>query len=170
MTKPEFRGWIVPVSTKFGFRISSFLRHWVFRHSSLYRCLHSQRRAVGSDSQIISNLLDLLATVAGYDPDHNDRIAFITRADLAQRVAGRHDFDATMRSLGLAVTACIADYGSKNPGGPDDKRLPWPSPVGLADYRPDSAYDDVSVGALSGRLADIVDTTNVTTGNSVART
>ena len=117
----------------------------------------------------VADGIDLLAAAAGYDVAHNDRISLITRGDLARRVAGRHDFDATMRSLGLAVTACIADYARNNPGGPDDKRLPWPTTVGLADYRPDTAYDDLNSGALSGRLADIVDTSNTVTGNGIAR-
>ena len=113
--------------------------------------------------------LDVLATVAGYSPDHNDRIAIITRADLAEKVVERHDFDTTIRGLGLAVGECLADYARKNPGGPTDKRLPWPTSLSLADYRPDNAYDDLNTGALAGRLADIVDTSNVDTGNAVAR-
>lgn len=98
---------------------------------------------------------------------HNDRIVTISRADMERVVAGRHDFDATVTELGLAIAGCIADYASNNPGGSDDLRMPWPAALALADYRPDAAYDDVDVGSLSGRLPDIVDTSNSDTGNTI---
>ena len=116
-----------------------------------------------------SDAIDVLAVVAGSRDDHNDRIVTISRADIERRVTGRGDFLGSMRSLGLAAATCISNYGANNPLGVDDKRLPWPSTVTLADYRSNSAYDDSDSGIFSGRLADIVDNSNAATGNSIAR-
>ena len=113
--------------------------------------------------------IDVLATAAGYNPAHNDRIAIITRADLARRVQERHDFDARIGALSLAVTRCVAEYGRNNSGGTGDQRLPWPATVAMVDYRPDSAYDDLAGGTISGRLADTVDDSNAQTGNPIGR-
>ena len=74
-----------------------------------------------------------------------------------------------MRALGMTLASCIAHYASRNPAGVDDKRLPWPAPLSLPDYRIDASYDDVNSGMYSGRLADIVDTSNTDTGNTLNR-
>ncbi len=116
----------------------------------------------------VADAVDQFAATAGYQSAHNDRIATLSRADLAGVVAGRHDYRDNMRALGLAVTACIADHASKNPGGSSDRRMPWPAPLTLADYRPDGAYNDTSAGFLSGRLPDVVDDSNSNTGNANA--
>ena len=91
------------------------------------------------------------------------------RKEIADLVYGRHDFDARIRTLTQAVSKCVAAYGLANPGGPNDRRLPWPAPASLGDYRIDSQYDDVTGGILSGRLADSANDSNSTTGNSVNR-
>ena len=65
----------------------------------------------------VVDVIDVLAATSGYADSHNDRIAMITRADLARVVTSRHDFASNMRALGLAVTACVADYARNNPGG-----------------------------------------------------
>lgn len=116
-----------------------------------------------------ADVIELFAAAAGYDGTHNDRIAMITRADLAKVVHGRHDFDGNMRALGLAVTACVADYARNNPGGGNDRRMPWPAPLSLSDYRPDTAYNDADAGFLSGRLPDVVDDSDAATGNSIGQ-
>lgn len=113
--------------------------------------------------------LDVFATYPGIVEGHNDRIATISRAEIAGRISGRPGFDADMRALGLAAARCVASYAATNPGGATDRRLPWPAEVQLADYRVDSAYDDLDSGMYSGRLPDIVDTSNAATGNSIAR-
>jgi hypothetical protein len=113
--------------------------------------------------------LDLLGTMPGVVEDHNDRLMTISRADIERRIVSRDDFMANMRSLGLAAAACVADYGRNNPGGVLDRRLPWPAPVTLTDYRPDTAYDDANSGFLSGRLPDLADDSNAETGNPIAR-
>ena len=117
----------------------------------------------------VADAIDQLAVAANVNGLHNDRVAFITRADLAQRIESRVDFDAKMRALGLAAAHCIANYAANNPGGVNDKRLPWPATLAMADYRPDSAYDDVNNGLLSGRLPDIVEDSNSTTNNGINR-
>jgi len=93
----------------------------------------------------------------------------VTRNDIAERIYGRPGFATEMRDLGLAAAACLAHYASTNPGGANDRRLPWPAPVVLADYRPDAQYDDTTAGLLSGRLADVVDDSNTGTGNTINR-
>ena len=117
----------------------------------------------------IADALDVLGVVPGVDGGHNDRIVTISRADIERHVLKRKDFDADMRSLGLAAAACIADYGRNNPGGAADKRLPWPAPVTMTDYRPNTAYDDANSGLRSGRLPDAVNDSNAATGNAIAR-
>ncbi len=112
-----------------------------------------------------ADAVDAFAVAERYSATHNDRAAVITRADLERAITARHDFDNRMRALGLAVTRCVADYAQKNPGGAGDRRLPWPAPLSMADYRPDASYDDADFGSLSGRLANAVDTSNVLTGN-----
>lgn len=117
----------------------------------------------------VADAVDVLAVVAGSHEDHNDRFVTISRADLERRITARTDFLADMRSLGLAAAACVANYGASNPGGSNDKRLPWPATVTLADYRPDSNYNDADIGMYSGRLADVANDSNIATGNSIAR-
>ena len=116
-----------------------------------------------------ADTIDLLAVAAGYQAEHNDRIALITRADLAKTFSQRHDYDARMRALGLAVAECVANYARTNPGGANDRRMPWPASLSMPDYRPDAAYDDADIGMISGRLPDIVDDSNLATGNSTAQ-
>lgn len=113
--------------------------------------------------------LDVLGIAPGTNSFHNDRIATILRSDIERRAVARPARVAQIRELGLAVAACVANYGNNNPGGVNDERLPWPAMVGLSDYRPENAYDDGNTGFYSGRLADIVDDSNSATGNAVAR-
>ncbi len=113
--------------------------------------------------------IELLGQAAEANETHNDRIVLIRRSDIADRIYARAGFEDDMRNLGLAAAACIADYAARNPGGSDDRRVPWPAPVALGDYRPDASYDDVAGTLLAGRLADVVDDSNSLTGNPVAR-
>lgn len=98
----------------------------------------------------------------------NDQFAVITRAELENRLTSRADLTARFQSLTQAVARCIADHGKHNAAGVADRRLPWPAPVDLAQYRSDSQYDDSPVGGLSGRVADRVNDSNLQTGNLVA--
>ncbi len=98
----------------------------------------------------------------------NDQVLFITRDEIQQRLWRRPDVQARLRDLTEAVARCIADYGNRNPGAPNDRRLPWPAPVDLMDYRTTMQYTDTPVGALSGRVANSVNDSNVQTGNTSA--
>jgi hypothetical protein len=111
---------------------------------------------------------DVINADAGRD-DLNDQVIFITRAEMEERLMQRADVATKLRDLTEAVAKCVADYGTRNPGGAADRRLPWPAPVGLAQYRPEAFYDDTPVGWLSGRLADRVNDANALTLNGVAR-
>ena len=117
----------------------------------------------------VADGVDAFASYAGIETGHNDRILTISRAEIAARIAGRPDFDSDMRDLGLAIALCVANYGLTNPGGVNDRRLPWPAGVALADYRDDGDYDDLDNGMFSGRLPDIVDDSNAATGNGTGR-
>jgi len=99
----------------------------------------------------------------------NDQIQVIGRSELAGLLHSRHDFDSSMRMLGQSIAECVAAYGKSNPGGADDRRLPWPAPVSLPDYSADTSYDDAENGDLSGRLAERVDNSNGATGNGINR-
>lgn len=95
----------------------------------------------------------------------NDQVIFITRAEIQDRLLQRADVQAKLRRLAEAVALCIADYGKRNPGAPNDRRLPWPAPVDLLEYRTAAQYTDTPVGELSGRVANIVNDSNARTGN-----
>lgn len=117
----------------------------------------------------ISDGIDLFARTAEFNEQHNDQVISISRAEFADAVQSRVDFESGLRGLGLQLASCVANYGSNNPAGINDKRLPWPALMGLTDYRIDGAYDDTSSGIAAGRLADVVDDSNALTGNSIAR-
>jgi hypothetical protein len=116
-----------------------------------------------------ANGLESFAISTEKNPLHNDAMLTITRAELAAAVYGRHDFGTTMAALTRGLASCVAAYGLQNPAGANDRRLPWPAPLALADYSVDASYDDVDNSEFSGRLADIVDDSGGQTGNSVAR-
>ena len=116
-----------------------------------------------------ADALDRFAVSAAYDPQHNDRVMTISRAELAAAAYRRADLEATMQLLARGVASCIAAYGLQNPSGAGDRRLPWPTTPELADYAADTAYDDVDDGVLSGRLPDRVDDSGTATGNPVGR-
>jgi len=113
--------------------------------------------------------LDQFVKSVGQNAEMNDRILTISRGELSDLTYNRHDFQVRIDLLTQALAKCVAAYGLSNPGGPDDRRLPWPASTSLGDYREDSEYDDVVGGILSGRLADAVDGSNAETGNPVDR-
>ena len=128
--------------------------------------------ASGSSNSVLlgsPDVIDVLGLAAEVNEQHNDRIVLISRTDIAQRIHAQPGFLTDMRGLGLAAAACLADYAARNPGGADDRRMPWPAQVALADYRQDALYDDTAGTLLAGRLADVVNDSNALTANPVAR-
>ena len=116
-----------------------------------------------------ANSIESFAVSAEKNPSHNDGLLTISRDDLADAVYGRHDFDAVMTALTRGLASCIAAYGIQNPAGANDRRLPWPAPVGLGSYTADASYDDADNSVFSGRLPDAVSDSNALTGNTVTR-
>lgn len=100
----------------------------------------------------------------------NDRMIFITRDDIFNAIMRRSDFADPARNplrlMAQKAAECVADYGRRNSGGTNDKRLPWPGILlnPADDYRTDSNYDDAD-GLLSGRLPFRVNTSAPATGN-----
>ena len=95
--------------------------------------------------------------------DINDKIVYITREELFEAIYKRNDFDNSMRCLTRIAAYCVANYATTNTNfSSGDKRLPWPAPVDLTDYRDDAEYDDHdnTESYLSGRLPDDVRNSN----------
>ncbi|MEQ1803194.1 MAG: hypothetical protein ABL989_14795 [Gammaproteobacteria bacterium] len=124
--------------------------------------------ASGINNATVSLGADAVDDVIAADPGAtaiNDQVIFITRAEIQDRLLRRADVQAKLRSLTLAAARCIADYGKRNPGAPNDRRLPWPAPVDLVEYRTAAQYTDTPVGELSGRVPNVANDSNVQTGN-----
>jgi hypothetical protein len=107
----------------------------------------------------------------------NDRLVFITRAELAEAVRRRRDlamklfedspkgFQPPKLNLTRAVAQCLSEYAHKTHGS-----LPFAAPVQLKDYRDDGAYKDAYKGAvdrLAGRLPRLVGASNQITSVAV---
>ncbi len=128
--------------------------------------------ASGVDNADLAALPDAIDDFINAEPgrdDLDDQLVFVTRAEIEDRLMRRADVQARLRDLTGAVAKCIARYGKTNPGGAADRRLPWPAPMALAQYRSDASYDDASIGWLSGRVPDRVNDSNALTGNTLAR-
>ena len=129
--------------------------------------------ALGIDNAALlpgSDLVDAFVTSAAADGVVNDRISVIRRSEVARLTNDRSDYGARREALGLAVAECLARYGAGNAGGTADRRLPWPAPSAMADYRPDAAYDDGDFGSFAGRFPATVDDSSAATGNALATT
>jgi hypothetical protein len=122
----------------------------------------------GINNATLSLLPDSVDDFISTDPGAmtvNDQVLFITRGEIEARILRRADVQTRLRDLTRAVARCIADYGLRNPGGSGDRRLPWPAPVDLVDYRSAAQYNDTPVGELSGRVPNTVNDSNAQTGN-----
>lgn len=88
----------------------------------------------------------------------NDKLVYITREEIFAAIKKRNDFAQKMEGLTAALGSCVATFGRNKSGGLTDRRLPWPAPIALPDYRRDANYDDhgSAVTALSGRLPNKV--------------
>ena len=101
----------------------------------------------------------------------NDRLSYITRADIWNAIKQRADFDRKLRALTRRAAECTAMYGTRNDAGSEDKRLPWAGNVALSalsHYAVDRRYLDVS-GNLSGRLAYRINRSVAATKNALSR-
>ena len=109
------------------------------------------------------SVTDVSSFIAGTASDtFNDKLVYITRADIWNAIKKRSDFNNYLRAMTRLTAECIAWYGYQNAGGyPNDMRLPWASVVNLSSpslplsatayYAVDRRYRDSS-GNLSGRL------------------
>jgi hypothetical protein len=127
--------------------------------------------ASGINNSNLSAAADAIDDFINADPGGatvNDQLIFITRSEIEDRLMRRTDVTAQLTALTSAVAKCVADYGKRNPGGAGDPRLPWPAPMDLLEYRTAAQYNDTPVGALSGRVANVVNDSNSRTGNTSA--
>jgi uncharacterized protein YjlB len=112
------------------------------------------------------------AFIAGTASDtFNDKLVYITRADIWNAIKKRSDFNNYLRALTRLATECVAEYGNQN-GNNNDQRLPWASIVPLSGtsvptYAVNASYDDTNSG-MSGRLSFKVETSKSTTNNSIS--
>ena len=111
--------------------------------------------------------------IAGTKSDtFNDKLVYITRADIWNAIKKRSDFNDYLRSLTRRAAECTAMYGKQNGAGLGDKRLPWASNVSLSTtslptYAVNASYNDI-VNVDSGRLAFKVNTADTTTNNNLS--
>lgn len=125
--------------------------------------------ASGINNSTLNNAADAIDDFINADAGGavvNDQMIFITRSEIEERLLRRADVTAQLTALTDAVARCIADYGKRNPGGAGDRRLPWPAAVDLVEYRTAAQFNDTPVGALSGRVPDVVNDSNSRTGNT----
>ncbi len=115
------------------------------------------------DSPINADTIVKFIRAQNNPSDINDKIVYITREELFEAIYKRNDFDNSMRCLTRIATYCVANYAKTNTNfSSGDKRLPWPAPVYLTDYRYNAEYDDHdnTETYLSGRLPDDVRDSN----------
>ncbi len=105
-----------------------------------------------------ANVADTSVFIAGTaSSTFNDKLVYITRADIWNAIKERSDFNNYLRAMTRLAAECIVQYGQNNWNGSWDVRLPWASNVSLSGtsvptYAVDASYDDGS-SAMSGRLA-----------------
>ena len=99
-------------------------------------------------------------------PAYNDYLITITREEIWQAVM-KSDLEDKFEVVAEAVAVCLAEYVN-NVNNPN-KRLPWPAPVDLIDYRDSINYDDASSIPLryAGRFPLYVDDSNSVIINTI---
>ncbi len=129
--------------------------------------------AKGINNSVVSATANATnAYIAGTSSDtFNDKLVYITRADLWNAIKRRSDFNDSLRALTRRAAECVALYGRNNQAGPDltDKRLPWASPTSLTNYALNTRYNDGS-NDLQGRLSYRVDNSKSSTNNQLSGT
>jgi hypothetical protein len=89
----------------------------------------------------------------------NDRLLFVTPAEIFAAIEKRSDFLPKLASLPQSAAFCLAEYVKLNTNfAAGDHRFPWAAPVALAAYTANGDWDDVA-GSLSGRFPYQVDAT-----------
>ncbi len=99
----------------------------------------------------------------------NDKLVYITRADIWNAIKKRADFNNYLRAMTRLAAECVANYGNHNGGG--DARLPWPSNVSLSGtsvptYAVNAQYDDAA-NLMAGRLSFNVNNSATSTNNDL---
>jgi len=116
---------------------------------------------------------DVSSFIAGTGSDtFNDKLVYITRADIWTAIKKRSDFNNYLRALTRRAAECTALYGTLNAAGITDKRLPWAGNVAvsttiLSYYAVDRRYRDISPD-MSGRLSYRVRTSDTATNNALS--
>ncbi len=120
--------------------------------------------ANGVNNSVVSGTAGVQSPfIAGTKSDtFNDRLVYITRADIWNAIKKRSDFNNYLRALTRLAAECTAMYGKQNSSGLADKRLPWASKVSLSGisiptYAVNASYND-AVNLTSGRLSFKVNT------------
>lgn len=111
--------------------------------------------------------------IAGTSSDtFNDRLVYITRADIWNAIKKRSDFNNYLRAMTRRAAECTAMYGAYNGGHASDMRLPWATRTSLSTtsvsaYAVNANYNDSS-GTRSGRLSFKVNTSVGATDNDLS--
>ena len=88
----------------------------------------------------------------------NDRLLFLTPAEIFAGVQKRSDFAPKLAGLAQTAAQCLTQYVAANTFyAPGDRRFPWTAPAGLTAYTADGYYDDAA-NSLSGRYPFQIDT------------
>ncbi len=106
--------------------------------------------------------------------DHNDQVIAIYRRELWDRVEALNDlvFDnssgvapaSPIENLTKSLAECIAAYGNTVA----QRRIPYPAPLDLIEYRVNNNYDDVPTNY--GRFPQVLDTSAIPHNNFVLDT
>jgi len=129
--------------------------------------------ADGIDNSVVSRTAGAPSTfIAGAASDtFNDKLAYVTRADIWNAIKKRADFNNYLRAMTRRAAECIAMYGSRN-SKRSDRRLPWASSVLLSSssaqtYAVNARHDDTA-GRSYGRLPFSVDDSGRYSNNSIS--
>lgn len=120
-------------------------------------------------SALADTVTQLVTTHDPHNPDtqFNDRIAWITRDDLADAFSRQKDYNTKITALLTETALCLVGYAGADNAGL--YRLPWAAPLALADYRIIENYNDAS-GSHFGRIAFITDSSASDSGNDLPDT
>lgn len=115
---------------------------------------------------------DYSSFIAGTGSDSfNDKLVYITRADIWNAIKRRSDFKNYLRALTRRAAECTAMFGTHNGGASDKNHLPWARDVSLSTtsiptYAVNSRYNDTD-NLKSGRLSYRVNSARSDTNNDL---